>query len=159
MCAVISVVGEFTGTFSETEDLNACLTWADIAEMAETGRVEIGNHTYYLHHNEARKGSMKNPGEGAESYKNMLRRDLQSLQQSLAEKSGVLPVTFVYPYGHVSEESLEVVKEVGFKASLSCHEKMNYITIDSSLYLLGRYNRPSGISTQTFMAKVLKELQ
>lgn len=163
MCAVISVVGEFTDTFSETEDLNprySHITWDDIAALEETGRIEIGSHTYNLHHDGARQGAKKKSGESAEAYKSMLRRDLLALQQTLSEKSGVLPVTFAYPYGHVSEESLDVIKEVGFKASMSCYEKMNYVTHDAScLYLLGRYNRPSGVSTQDFMVKVLREAQ
>lgn len=163
MCAVISVVGEFTDIFSKTEDLNprySHMTWDDIAELEETGRIEIGSHTYNLHHDGARQGSKKKSGENADAYKSMLRRDLLALQQALTEKSGVCPVTFAYPYGHVSEESLDIVKEVGFKASMSCYEKTNYITHDAScLYLLGRYNRPSGIRTQDFMAKALKEAQ
>ncbi len=160
MCAVISVVGEFTDTFSRTADLNpryAHITWDDIAALGETGRIEIGSHTYCLHHDGARQGAKKKSGESAQAYQNMLSRDLLALQQALSEKSGVVPVTFAYPYGHVSEESLEVVKQIGFKASLSCYEKTNYITQDAScLYLLGRYNRASGISTQAFMEKALR---
>lgn len=163
MCAVINVVGEFTDIFSDTEDLDpryAHMTWDDIAELAETGYIEIGSHTYNLHHDGKRKGAKKKPNEGVEDYKNMLRRDLSALQQTLTEKSGVTPVTFAYPYGHVSEESLDIIRKVGFKASLSCYEKMNYITRDPScLYLLGRYNRPSGISTQEFMKKALRDAQ
>lgn len=159
MCAVISVVGEFTDIFSETKDVNtrySHMTWDDIAEIAETQRIEIGNHTYNLHHDGARKGSKIKPGESVQAYKSMLEQDLLTLQQSLVERSGVLPVTFTYPYGHISEESFDVIKEIGFKASLSCYEKINYITRDpSSLYSLGRYNRPSGVSTQKFMTKVL----
>lgn len=160
MRAVISIVGEFTDIFSETQDHNpryAHVTWNDITELSETGRVEIGNHTYYLHHDSARQGAKKKPKEDPESYKNMLNQDLLTLQKALTEKSGVTPVTFAYPYGHVSEESLEVIKKIGFKASLSCYEKTNYITHDPiCLYSLGRYNRPSGISTQAFMDKVLR---
>ena len=38
-----------------------------------------------------------------------------------------------------------------------CEEKCNYITRDPEcLFLLGRYNRPSGISTWEFMKKALK---
>ncbi len=160
-CAVISVVGEFCDMFSETEDHSlgyAHMTWQDVKELAKTGYVEIGNHTYFMHHNGtgSRKGAAMMRGESLDDYIQAFSEDLLSLQHALSENSGVIPVTFTYPYGFISAESVEIIKELGFEASLSCNEVVNIITHDSDcLYGLGRFNRPAGISTQTFMNNIL----
>ena len=48
---------------------------------------------------------------------------------------------------------------MGFSASLSCFERINVLSVGDAdcLFCLGRYNRPSGLSTLDFMARVFKE--
>jgi len=62
---------------------------------------------------------------------------------------------FTYPFGFVSEESLPVIKKLGFLAALTCYERINYIngSVDQ-LYRLGRFNRRPGLTTEEFMSKV-----
>ena len=77
---------------------------------------------------------------------------------ALLAECGVDANVYAYPYGAISAESEPVLKDLGFYASLSCREKPNYITKDPDcLWQLGRYNRPSGISTETFMQRALGE--
>ena len=46
------------------------------------------------------------------------------------------------------------MKDLGFKATLSCYERMNYITREPEcLFQLGRYNRHGALSTEEFMKK------
>lgn len=159
MKAAISIVGCFSQMSTEQEDPNphyAHLTWEDIRTMNGSGRVEICNHTYNMHELDCRRGCTKNKGESEGQYQNSLRQDLEKLQTLLIEQSGVQPNVFCYPYGFISSESLPVLKEMGFRAALSCIEKVNYITGDpEQLYCLYRFNRPCGISTAEFMKKIL----
>ena len=158
MKATISVVGCYTQQSVEEADPNpyyAYLTWEDIRTLDESGRVEIGSHTYAMHELNGRRGTEKKSWESTSEYQSLLRADLEQLQGELAEKSGVTPQVFAYPYGFVSPESREVMEELGFTALLTCCEQVNHLTNDpEQLYNLGRYNRPSGISTQEFMARV-----
>ena len=65
-CAVLSVIGAYSDTYSQKEDRNvayAHVTWEDVKALADSGRVDIENHTYNLHTIDARKGSMKKKGE------------------------------------------------------------------------------------------------
>lgn len=155
MKATISVVGAYTEMSIEQNDPNpayAYLTWDDIQTLAASGRVEIGNHTWAMHDLKPRKGTQKCSGESVESYQAALRTDLTELQTCLREKSGVTPTVFAYPYGCISPEALPVLKELGFQAALTCDERINTLTGNSDeLYSLGRFNRPSGISTADFM--------
>lgn len=159
MKAVISVVGLYTERFSEQPDQNpnySHLTWDDIIDLTESGYIEIQNHSYNMHNQNDRNGSMRKKGEDAEQYKKVFMEDVMKLQNLLKEKTNILPTTYTYPYGLISPETREYLKEMGFLCTLTCYEKMNYITKDPDcLYGLGRYNRPSGISTQEFMKKAL----
>lgn len=158
MKAVVSVVGTYTESFSNSMDLNpayAHLTWSNIKELSESGHVEIQNHSYNMHTNTDRKGCKIKSNETYDGYKNILSSDVMKLQSMLAEKSGVAPNTFTYPFGYICDESEQIIKELGFKASLSCYENVNYITRDTEcLYSLKRFNRDSRLSTSKFMSKI-----
>ena len=56
-------------------------------------------------------------------------------------------------------DSIQYIKELGFKASLSCTEGINYITHNPDcLYLLKRFNRPAGLNSKDFFVYVVKNL-
>ena len=68
------------------------------------------------------------------------------LQQEFEENTGYIPNTFTYPYGAISKESTELLKKLGFKASLSCKDGVNHITKNPEcLYELRRYDRKSNL--------------
>lgn len=158
MKAVISVVGLFTEKFSSTNDRNELyshLTWEDIIALKNSGLVEIGNHTYDMHNLSPRKGCLRLKNETKDAYINVLKEDVGRLQTLLGEKVGLTPTVFAYPYGAISEDSVDVLHDLGFKTLLTCYEKMNYITKDPEcLDCIYRYNRKSGISTKAFMNKI-----
>ena len=159
MKAVISIVGSYTDKFTETDEANlnySYLRWKDIKELMDTGRIEFQNHTYNLHSNTGKRiGTKKIKGETDEHYKNVLEEDILKLQQEFKENTNYIPQCFTYPFGGISNASLDIIKELGFKASLSCEQDINKLTKNpNSLYLLKRYNRPSYISTYNFFQKI-----
>lgn len=159
MKAVISIVGSYTDKFTETDEANlnySYLRWKDIKELMDTGRIEFQNHTYNLHSNTGKRiGTKKIKGETDEHYKSILKDDILKLQQEFEENTNYTPKCFTYPFGGISNASLDTIKELGFKASLSCEQGINKLTKNpNSLYLLKRYNRPSYISTYNFFQKI-----
>lgn len=159
MKAVISIVGSYTDKFTETDEANlnySYLRWKDIKELMDTGRIEFQNHTYNLHSNTGKRiGTKKIKGETDEHYKNILKDDILKLQQEFEKNTHYTPQCFTYPFGGISNASLDIIKELGFKASLSCEQGINKLTKNpNSLYLLKRYNRPSYISTYNFFQKI-----
>lgn len=160
MKAIFSVVGEFTEKASETSDHKVAysyLTWEEIAQLNKLPYIEITNHTYAMHAWGSRLGCMKTMFESAEEYEKFLWDDVTKLQNTLAERCGVLPITFTYPYGLTSPGSEDALKEMGFCATMICRESPNYISRDpDELYRLNRYNRAGGLSTAEFMAQALK---
>ena len=159
MKAVISIVGSYTDKFSETDEANlnsSYLRWKDIKELMDTGRIEFQNHTYNLHSNTGKRiGTKKIKGETDEHYKSILKDDILKLQQEFEGNTNYTPKCFTYPFGGISNASLDIIKELGFKASLSCEQGINKLTKNpNSLYLLKWYNRPSYISTYNFFQKI-----
>lgn len=160
MQAVISVIGEQTQLFSQNQQENAYWSYLSaqrLIEMQESGVFEIGNHSYQLHDTQERKGCMKKRGEDDTQYRQMLTTDIGQAQTLLAESGITPPLCYAYPYGAYCSQSEDILKEMGFRCTLICEERINTIVPGNpdSLYLLGRYNRPSGISTTAFFAKVL----
>ena len=162
--AVISPVCKWTEWYSDTpaqsdHAIYSHITWQEIRDMVESGRWEIQNHSYDMHYCEAgkRKGTLRRASETAEDYAKALRADLSTAQELLTALAGVTPTTFTYPYGAMCDEALPIIKELGFRATLTCESRINRITRDAEcLYGLGRYLRPSGIDSDAYFAKLLK---
>lgn len=159
---VMNVVGTYSDKSTAEDEHNPAysyLTWEEISELEQSGVFEIGNHTYDMHSIGVRSGCKKKYGENTDTYRTAITEDIGGLQEILTEKSGVTPVTFAYPYGFISEESVPILHEMGFKALLTCYEKPNYISRDDPECLLhiNRYNRPANVSTEEFMEKLLKQ--
>ncbi|WP_024833204.1 polysaccharide deacetylase family protein [Ruminiclostridium josui] len=156
MKAVISVVGEFTEASTKIPENNvqySYVTWEQIKNMNDSGIYEIQNHTYNLHkYNKNRLGAKKNKNESIEAYKDLLLSDVGLLQQKLKELAGVEPNTFTYPFGYICNDSIPILKEMGFKATLTCAEGVNIINKNKKDILFGlkRKNRPHGVSTESF---------
>ncbi len=162
MTAVISVVGKYTDNDAVVDPHNpmySYLTWDDIAELQNSGRVEFGNHTYNMHSLKGeRTGCGIANGETESDYRKKLNNDISQLQEEFAENIGFTPVVFTYPFGKVSRESLPVIRENGFLMTLTCRESPNYITRDTDcLYGIGRYNRSGLYSTEEYMKKIFTE--
>ena len=156
--AVISVVGSYTDEYSKSNIANMTygyVRWSEVYDMFIDKRVEVGNHSYDFHsNNHGRNGSKRNSGESEDTYKNIFVADTQKAQDRFMTKTGFAPIIYTYPFGAYSEETTDMLKSMGFKMSLTCNEGINHITDADSLFMLKRYNRPSGISTADFFAKM-----
>ena len=159
--AVFSVVGIYADQYSKVDDHHirySHCTWNQLALMAESGLVEVQNHSYNLHiTNQGQKGAMKTSSESKSAYQYRLAEDLGLMQQRCQEYLHLTPTCFTYPVGYISKDALPVLKGMGFSAALTCEEKINYLTGDpEELFHLKRFNRPHGTSLQQILAKINK---
>ncbi len=160
MKCVLSIVGKHTADLRPGEhqspNYSHC-SWDQLREMSESGLVEVQNHSYDMHTiSSERAGARKCSGETAEHYRKVLKEDVGYLQELIAQKVGVCPTTFTYPYGKYSEESEVILKEMGFEATLSVAPGINHLTKGGSLSLLKRNNREPGLSSAEFFECLLK---
>ncbi len=152
---VISPIGYFADAYTDVPDENAYYshaTWEQLKEMADSGLVEVENHSYDLHRDGV--GVKKKRGETEEHYEKRLSEDLNRAQEAIFSHVGKEPTAFVYPFGAVSKPTPELVKKLGFSVTLTCEERKSRVTRDPrSLYDLGRYLRPSGMSAKEFFTE------
>ncbi|MCM1363826.1 MAG: polysaccharide deacetylase family protein [Faecalibacterium sp.] len=163
MKAVLSPVGVITELYTQNGDTNinyAYMTWDELREINMSDEFEVQNHSYDMHHSEKgeRKGISRLNGESEKEYTEKLTADLTKMQTLLKNNSGITATAAVYPYGSYSSSTLSIVKSLGFKCTMLCEERINVIKKGNKdcLFNLGRFNRPSGKSSEAFFEKLLK---
>ncbi len=162
MKAVLSIIGCYVDLFTNEKSDNLVyshINWDQVNALLESGCFELQNHTYSLHtKKKGRVGAKIKRGESLEHYEKILTEDIGGFQQLITEKTGYTPNTFVYPYGEVSKESILILKDMGFRASLSTYGGINYLTRDPDmLFGLKRNDRPRGVSSRTFFTGIYKK--
>lgn len=158
---VISPIGRYADYYSGTGETSAYYshaTWEQLREMAESGLVEIGNHSYDMHQERGGAlGAKQRRGESDSAYRERLEADVNRAQEAFKTNLGTAPSTFTYPFGAVSRTTPDIIKELGFSATLTCRETVSTVTRDpESLYGLGRFLRESGKSSREFFEKRMK---
>lgn len=158
--AVGFVVGALADYYTEINDHNlnySYLNWQQIREMSDGNIIEIESHSFDLHKNtNGRSGIKKKKEETFEAYREFLCSDVSKMKTAMINNTGRNPTAFAFPFGSFSSESTEILKECGFKMTLTCEERVNIIkkAEPESIIGLGRYNRPEGISSENFFKKM-----
>ena len=161
--ASLSVVGSYTIDASESGNEPSAaysyLRWCDINEMRKSGYYEFCNHSYDMHSLDERRGVLKKDGENDAEYQHAMLKDIDGMQRLFEQNCGFKPNTFTYPYGFICPEAEEIVKSLGFEATLGVEEKPNYIVKGDSECLFGlhRYNRSGFCKTENFMKNMLDD--
>ncbi len=161
---VLSVLGKNTDDFSEYPSENidyAHMTWEQLAELRDSGLVEIQNHTYDLHaHTKQRIGCTQSAGESDAAYETLLTDDLLQLQAEMEDHLGITPDAFAYPYGKYSDTTDSILRKLGFRATLTCDYGVNLLTRDPDcLYRLKRVSRPHGQSIEQVLDGAFQTLR
>ncbi len=148
---VLSIIGKSTDDFSKVVDnhINAHLTWEYLNEMQESGLVEIQNHSYNLHKiSNYRYGCCQMSSEPLCDYEQILAADVMELQDRAQTNLNYTPNTFTYPYGRYNDNTENILKKIGFKATLSITFGVNLVSKDSpdTLYGLKRICRSHNAS-------------
>lgn len=159
---VLSPIGKQCDVYSENKDRNpnyAHCSWEELREMKNSGLVEIQNHSYNMHTiTKNRRGTKKNKNENFEHYQNAFCSDINLMQNKVADFLDTTPTTFVFPFGAISSCSLDLLHQLGFKATLSCEGKINKLTKNpDKLYGLCRVLRPPNVSSESFFKNKIEK--
>jgi len=159
MKAVFSIIGIITDEYTQEarqDILYPHILWPMVIEMVEDGHAELQNHGYDIHgQSGGARGAKQRRGESDEEYKVRLSADLNLFQAKALEVTGIMPTTFTYPFGAYSQSSDDILRSLGFSASLTCNEKINKLTVGDAdcLFGLGRLIRPHGSSISAVLQK------
>lgn len=155
--AVIAVIGSAADLFTEKQDHMldySYLAWDAVREISHEDVFEIQCHTYTMHSLNTRKGCGKISGEDFSNYKAKLIEDLTRFQDKCAAENVRLVNAIAFPYGVYCDDTISIIKELGFEAAFTCTERINYLSGDpEELFELRRFNRPHGISSEKFFSK------
>jgi len=161
MKMVLAVIGKnsdhWTAHADEIDERYGHLTWPQIEQMISTGRVELANHTNNLHKNEnGRKGCKMKAGEDEAAYRELIAQDLETLQARIEQLGAPRPRCFVYPFGAHCSKADEVLRELGFKATLSCASGVNRLRVgdEASLWKMKRNNRTPETSVEEILGRL-----
>ena len=158
--AVISPIASMVEKFSKEENISVSygtIGNKEIAEMLKSDCVEIQNHSYDLHRLTPRKGIKQKQGESVDEYKSSVSEDIIKAQKYFTDNISYTPQCFVYPFGAKSTLTEGIIKELGFKCTLNCTEKMNYVSKNpDSLYELGRFRRDGNESIESLINRMYK---
>mgnify|MGYP001077981488 FL=1 len=133
--AVISVVVKNTD-----EQKAGALTWSMCRDMAQSGLVEIGSHTYNLHKEVA--GISRYEGESREAYEARVLPDLQTSIDLIQANVGVKPLFFAYPLGYTDAWANDFLREHFSVTATTNHGPSD---ISKGLYDLKRCNVSMGV--------------
>lgn len=160
MKAVINVIVSTVGrdTSLEGAPITPHFSWEEAKEMMDSGLIEIGHHTYDLHNVGDRsfgKGVGRLKNESTEAYLHRLKEDIRLGEKQFEEHLHIKPTLFAYPYGIFTDETEEVLKELGYDITLTVKDGL--APISDSLFLLNRINMPHDKESPALMKKLLKE--
>ena len=164
MQIVFSIIGKNTDDFTRIPDNSidySHVTWDQLNEMIGSGYVEVQNHTYNLHNaKKGRIGCTQMSGESLSHYEKIMMDDVGNFQEKIMSMTGKTPNTFAYPYGRSSKNTDTILKQLGFKATLSCDYGVNLITQDKNgLFGLKRICRSHGQNIEKVLTEAMKTLK
>lgn len=157
--ANMNIVGSLVELYTkngDTDDRYAYLNENDIKELARNELVTLGCHSYNLHSLSTRRGMGKIYGESEEKYKKLIYNDIEKFNAEYERITKEKTEIIAYPYGIKNDTLKSIVREKGFKITLTCREEANRISVGDSLEELGRFNRPYGKSSESFFEKIYR---
>ena len=162
MCGIVSVIGSVTTRYTEDPDHHlgySHMSWEAVAALDSGSVMEVQCHTYDMHKITPRRGCDKMTGESADHYKKAFLEDIGTFQDLFAQYTGHKCTVLALPFGSYSKETLDISREMGFHMVLTCTEKVNRLFINDAgkMPVLGRFNRPHGVSSEAFFAKWNKQ--
>lgn len=138
--------------------------FSEIREMLSSGLIEIQSHTYDCHQSSefeknefVRESVLPFPYEDAESYTEFLENDFYSFDTALFNSTGTHTYALAYPHGDYSEESEEILKNLGVKITFSTkYDTPNIITqgMPDTLRALKRFTIAQNISADELVPMI-----
>jgi biofilm PGA synthesis lipoprotein PgaB len=170
--AVVSIVGSWLER-RETIDFDGkqrpramMISWEALREMARSGLVEVGSHSWDLH-----RGLLANPQgnmqpatttrrwiadqrryEDEAAYRRRIEADLSRSRAEILRRTGEAPRVIAWPYGRFNATAVAIAERLGFKVGLTLEDGANWPT--TPLMSLRRLIVESDLSLPAFAKAV-----
>ncbi len=133
------MIGESIGGGTETLPHFAL---EDAVPWIEKGVLELGSHSFNLHHTEPRLGVYRMKGEPEADYVELFAEDSRWITQEILKCTGTAPTVYAYPYGYWTDTTEVILAGYGYRVTLTVTDGMNTVIkgLPQSLRQLKRHN-------------------
>lgn len=165
--ATIFVIGSSIGknTYKDTDHpIIPHFTMEQMLEMAESGFIDIGSHSYDMHQSKdledpsarIQLNALKSEGESEEEYIKFFEDDFEKFSSIYSELDKGQVEIFAYPLGKKDKATESILANLGIKATFTTENGINTLVKGQreSLFSLKRNN----INEDTDLEKLLNDL-
>ncbi|RJE90228.1 polysaccharide deacetylase family protein [Paenibacillus sp. 1011MAR3C5] len=162
--ATISIIGWSVGRDEHRipgKQFYPHFTWKQAKEMQVSGVIDIQNHSYDMHESNpddpsVRSGVLQLPGESNGDYARALLSDIGGMADSIEQQLGNTVNVFTYPFGYYSHLSEQILKDMGYRVTLSTKSGISRIIKGDpdSLFALKRINGGPEVPSETLVARL-----
>lgn len=142
------------------------MTWAQLRELSESGLVEVGSHSFDLHHGilgnpqgnmqpaatTRRWAPEKNAYEDEASYKARVAADLKRSRDIIRDRIGKAPRVIAWPYGRYTYTLRDIAQQLGMPIGLTLDDGGNME--DTPLWAMRRVLVQSTMNLQSLEAEM-----
>ena len=145
--AEIAVIGENIG--GGVADLPH-FALEDAVPWMEKGVLELGSHSFNLHHTEPRLGVYRMKEEREADYVELFAEDSRWITHEILKCTGTAPVVYAYPYGYWTEVTEVILAGYDYRITLTVTDGMNTVVkgLPQSLRTLKRHNVTESMTPQ-----------
>ncbi|HWQ75202.1 MAG TPA: polysaccharide deacetylase family protein [Syntrophomonas sp.] len=162
MKATINVIGVSVGkdTYKDTGvPIYPHFTYEQAREMEASGVIDIQSHSYDMHNskeldgNDYREGINPKPGETEEEYVKAFTADVTRSKEEIENAVGNVVNVYAYPSGYHTEFAEVLLRQRGYKATLTVEEGVNSVLkgLPQSILGLKRYNVTDRITEEALV--------
>ncbi|MBH5317699.1 polysaccharide deacetylase family protein [Paenibacillus sp. GSMTC-2017] len=165
MNATISIIGWSVGRNEHRlpgKQFYPHFTWDQAREMEKSGVIDIQNHTFDMHETNpddpnVRNGVLSKQEETAGEYSKNFITDVDKMAGQIEQFIGGEVTIFTYPFGYYSHQSEQMLKDLGYRSTLTVKTGISVIEKGNpeSLFALKRINGGPEVPSE----KLVKQLQ
>lgn len=136
-------------------------SWAEGKEMVESGLIELQNHTYDMHEGKdaERYAALPKENESQKQFELAFKADILKFEQIAEENLQHEVFALSYPYGEFTPQTEQMLKDLGYKVTLTTKSGLNTIKQGNpnELHALNRINVGSDISTEALLTLIKQQ--
>jgi len=133
------------------------LTWAQVSELAASGLVEIGAHTYASHY-----GVVANPQgntepavanrrydgktsryETEDEFRRRIEKDVELITRRITAATGKAPRVWVWPYGAAGGVALDIIRRQGYRMAMTLESGLGDVNVPDNVPRMLVANNPT----------------
>ncbi|RIE04423.1 polysaccharide deacetylase family protein [Cohnella faecalis] len=164
MKATISMIGWSVGLTEHRvpgKPFYPHFTWQEAKEMVDSGVIDIQNHSVDMHESgkddpDVRIGVLSKDGESTGAYGQAFIEDVREMESRIESRLGNEVNVFTYPFGYYNHLSEQILKDMGYRVTLTTKSGISDIVRGDprTLFGLKRINAGPEVSSDALVGKL-----